>query len=382
MSVPTLQQLFTPLTRDQVMAAQLQVATALGLPTTAWMSESVDLEILTINAANVSSFSDTAMAAAAGGLLDYAAGDWLTLLAHELYEVDREEATFGTCPFRLTNTSAVAYVFSAGEIRVYNTASGKTYTSTTGGSLGPGNVMPTTLLITIVADEPGTESNAVLGEITGFVTPVQGVTGTNTEILVGSDEQSDTALRAICRESLAKASPNGPSDAYNYFAKISARPDGTNIGVTRSNLVQGDGVITTYVADASGPIDSGDLTYVDSSIQLNAVPTGFTAITTNATGLTVPITTTVYLSPTSTVTLAELEEAIETKLTEYFSAAPIGGYQVAGGFIFYDAIIGQIFAAAPGQIIQATLQAPTDDIPLLPNQVAVLGTVTVTLGNP
>jgi phage-related baseplate assembly protein len=382
MSVPTLQQLFTPLTRDQVMAAQLQVATALGLPTTAWMSESVDLEILTINAANVSSFSDTAMAAAAGGLLDYASGDWLTLLAHELYEVDREEATFGTCPFLLTNTSAISVPLNPGDLRVYNTASGKTYTSTTGGTLPPGNVTPTTLLVTIVADETGTESNAVIGEITGFVTPVQGVTGTNTEILVGSDEQSDTSLRALCRESLAKASPNGPSDAYNYFAKISARPDGTSIGVTRTNLDQGDGVITTYVADASGPIDSGDLAYVDSSIQLNAVPTGFTAVTTNATAVTVNIATTVYLSNASTVTVAELEEAIEEKLTEYFSAAPIGGYQVAGGYIFYDAIIGQLFAAAPGQIIQATLQSPADDVALLTNEVAVLGTITVTLGSP
>lgn len=381
MSVPTLQNLYTAKTADEVLAVILEVAADLDLPTTAWQAQGVDREILFIIATAISRFTDGSFTAAAGGLLDYASGDWLTLLAYELYNVTRTPATFGTCTERLTNTSAFSYTPSAGDVRFYNVETGKTYTSTTGGTLGPGDVTPTTLDVTIVADEAGSASNATVGQITGFVTPMLGVTGTNLEVLVGEEEQDDVSLRTLCKQSLAKASPNGPADAYNYFAKIATRTDGTNIGVTRTNLVQGDGTVIVYVADDSGPIDAADLADVDASIQLNAVPTGITAETLNATGVTVNIATTIYLTPGSTLTQSELSALVVAQLTDYFAAAPIGGYVVGGGYIFFDAIIGQIFRAS-SQIIQATMTTPSDDVALDANEVGVLGTVTVTLGHP
>lgn len=379
MSVPTLSQLYSAKTREDVLAVILEVAQALKLPTTAWQSGSVGREILEICAQIGSNFSIGSVVAASGGLLDYATGDWLTLLAFELYDVTREEATFGTCTERLTSTANVSYPITAGSMRFYNTRSGKTYTCTTGGTLAPGNVTPQTLDITITADEAGSASNAAIGEISGVVTPLFGVTAANTEILVGNDAETDEALRERCRESLAKASPNGPSDAYNYFAKTATRStDGSAIGVTRTNLDQGNGTVTVYVADASGPIDSGDLADVDTAIQLNCVPTGFTAVTVNAAAVTVPVTATIYLTRTSTLTIAQVTELITEKLTDYFANAPIGGYQAGGGFIFTSAIIGQMFEAS-AEIVRVTLAAPAVDVALNPNEVAVLGAITITL---
>jgi phage-related baseplate assembly protein len=380
MSVPTLTQLYTSKTREEVLAVILEVAQALGLPVTAWQAGSVGREILEICAQAGSNFSVGSVVAASGGLLDYAEGDWLTLLAFELYDVTREEATFGTCTVTLTSVANVSYSLAAGDMRFYNTRSGKTYTSSTGGTLAPGNITTQTLDVTIVADEAGSASNAAIDEISGIVTPLFGVTATNIEILVGNAAETDAALRTRCRESLAKASPNGPSDAYNYFAKTATRSsDDSAIGVTRTNLDQGNGTVTVYVADASGPIDDADLADVDSSIQLNCVPTGFTAITVNATAVTVPIAATVYLRGTSSLSVAQLTTLVTDRLTDYFANAPIGGYQAGGGFIFTSAIIGQMFEAST-DIVRVILTTPSTDVALDASEVAVLGTITLTMG--
>ena len=379
MSVPTLDQLYSAKSKDEVLAVVLEVAQAVGLPITAWQSGSVGRELLEICSQIASNYSDVSTVIASGGLLDYATAAWLTLNAFEIYEVAREDATFGTCTERLTSTANVSYTLNPGDMRFYNTASGKTYTSTTGGTLAPGNITPQTLDLTIVADEAGSASNAAVGDITGIVTPLFGVTATNLETLVGNDEESDDALRIRARESMAKASPNGPSDAYNYFAKTATRStDGTAIGVTRTNLVEGNGTITVYVADASGPIDSQDLSDVDTAIQLNCVPTGFTAVTLNANPVNVPISATIYLQIGSTLTIDQLTTLITKQLTAYFGAAPIGGYQAGGGFIFTSAIIGQMFEAS-SQIVRAVLTAPSADVALTADQVGVLGAITLTL---
>lgn len=379
MTVPALDDLYTPKTREEVMAVQIEVAQALGLPTTAWESGSVGREYLEISAQTAANYSESSVEAASAGLLDYTEDEWLTLSAYQIYQVTRIEATFGTTDVTLTNTSALSYPLAVGDLILYNTASGKTYTSTTGGTLGPGNVTPTKLTITVRADEAGTDSNAAVGQISGFVTPLLGVTGTNAEALVASDEETNEALRERCRESMAKASPNGPAFAYEYYAKIATRTDESAVGVTRVNLDQGNGTVIVYVADASGPIDDDDLEFVDDSIQLNVVPTGFTAEILNAEAVTVNVAATVYLASTSTLTIAELNELIEDQLTDYFASAPIGGYQAGGGFIFQSAIVGQIFEAAPGQVIRVIPTAPTADVALTESQVGVLGTVTITL---
>ena len=381
MSVPTLTQLYEPKTAEEVLAVILEVATAVQLPVTAWQAGSVGRELLEICANAIATFTATSTSAAAGGLLGYSEADWLTLLAFELYEVTREPATFGTCTVRLTSTSTLSNVFAAGDLRFYNTRSGKTYTSTTGGSLPPGNITPTTLDVTVQADEAGSDSNASVGEVSGMVTPVLSVTATNIDVCVGNDEESDNALRTRCTESLAKASPNGPSDAYNYFAKIATRAsDDSLIGVTRVNLDDsGNGTILVYVADSGGPIDDDDLEDVDSSIQLNAVPTGFTAETLNAEAVQVNVSATVYITRTSSLSITQVTELITEQLQDYFSNSPIGGYQAGGGFIFTSAIIGQMFESS-SDIVRVVLDNPASDVALGPSEVAVLGDITITMG--
>src|ERR1700744_1775401 len=97
MSAPTLAELFTPATSDGVFSSMLTIAQQVGLPATAWQPISVGREILAITAQEIANFSVIAQGgAAAGGLLDFATGDWLTLLAISNFGVPRISATFGT----------------------------------------------------------------------------------------------------------------------------------------------------------------------------------------------------------------------------------------------------------------------------------------------
>lgn len=371
MAVPTLNELFTPLTRDQVVASMIDVAEQLGLPITAWEAGSVGREILEICAQMVANQTQTGAVAAAGGLLSYATGLWLTLLAYELYEVERTPATAGTGDLNMTNASGVTYTLAAGDVRGVNRTTGATYTSTTGGTLNSGGG---TLTVTLVADLPGTDSNASAGEIDTLVTPLLGVTVTNPNAIVGTNEMTDAELVTLCRESVAKASPNGPQDAYSYFAKTTERSTGVLVGVTRVTVVQGNGTNYVYLASADGIVEASDVALVNTRIQTNVVPTGFTAVVSSATAQNVDVTATVYLALSSTLTNAEAQAAILEKLLAYFATIPVGGFSAGlqTNAIFLEAIIGQIFQAIPGQIVQVELTAPLADIGLSNNSVAVL----------
>ena len=383
MSDPTLAELFTPATSDGVFSSMLTIAQQVGLPATAWQPISVGREILAITAQEIANFSVIAQGgAAAGGLLDFATGDWLTLLAISNFGVPRISATFGTTQLTLTNSSAVSFTFAAGDIIFLNSRTGETYTNTTGGNLAASGG---TLVVSVIANDAGSIANANPGEISELQTPLLGVTCTNAAALVGNDEQSDDDLRQLCRESMAKASPNGPRDAYNYFAKTATRPDGSNVGITRVRVIQNNGSNDVYVADADGIVTgtinpdgsgSGDLYYVDQAIKANCVPTGLTETTHSAIEHDILITADVYVRSTSTLSVGDAQTEILDQLTQYFKTIPIGGYDVSGGgYVFLDAVISQIFQAAPNDIVQAVITSLTADEAMGPTDVGVLTSV-------
>lgn len=382
MTTPSLDDLYTAKTRDQVLASILQVADQLGFPITAWQAEGVARETLVIVSAIGAAFSVSAVDLAKIGLLSYAEGDGLTLVAKDGFAVTRIEATNGTTTVTLTNTSGVLYNIAAGDLRFFNLDGGATYTSTTGGTLtGLG-----TLTVTVVADLAGTASNAAPHQIRGMLTPLNGVTCDNAAPLVGTDAESDAALRKRCTESLAALSPNGARDAYNYFSKTTFRPDGSNAGVTRTAVSEANASLTVYVASASGVVtgnalplgNTTDLGLVNTNIQTKCVPTGFTATVVSATPVTVPVTATVYLSQGSTLDSDQAKKLVQDQLTAYFAQIPIGGYDRGlGGKVFKEAITGQIFQASD-QFIEVTLTVPASDVSLSAPDVAVLGTVTIT----
>ena len=384
MAVPTLDELFTAFTRDQVVASALQVAGQVELPVTAWEAGSVGREIIEILCQLMASFSSGAgSTAAAAGLLDYATGEWLTLTASQVYETDRVEATAGTFTATLTNTSNVPYTFNLNDVRLLCEANGgKTYLNTNTSPVNlaawSGSGAYPTCTLEFVAEEVGTASNADVGQINQLASPLPGVTATNSSPCAGTDEETDTALVLRCRESVARLSPNGPADAYNYFAKSTVRGDGTNCGVTRTKVSQPvttPGSLIVYLASTAGPVASTDVALVQTNLLENCVPTGITCTAASAVVRNVSVSANVYLSPSSTATAAEIADQVQEALEAYFESLPIGGISLlagAGGYVLLDMLIATIAAANTSQIVQVTISSLGQDVLLAANEVAVL----------
>lgn len=106
-------------------------------------------------------------------------------------------------------TSATATTF-----QVQLSSSG-TYTS--GGNVYACTVVP------MSADALGIASNAGPGTVTTAVTQNAGVVISNIVGWSGSNYESNTALATRAQNSLGAASPNGPSQAYVYFATSAAQ---------------------------------------------------------------------------------------------------------------------------------------------------------------
>jgi phage-related baseplate assembly protein len=380
MSVPTLEELFTPLTRDQVLESELSIAQQLGMPVTAWQPVSIAREILYINAQMVANFSTTTSATARGGYLEYATGGWLTLLADQLFDVQRIESSSATGPILLTNTSTNPYTVTAGSVRVLNENNETTYTSTTGGTV---NANGGTLQLDFVADVPGAASTLTETDVLSLVTSLPGVTPSWVSDLVGTDEETDSALRDRCRSSNARVSPNGPADAYRYYALTTTRPDGTSVGVTRTNVVQGNGTVTVYVADSDGIVVSQDVAYVQANLNENVTPTGFTVATYSAALKTISIDMTLVKSATATASNEELQELITAAISGYFSGVAVGGNKsLSFNGIYLSTLVTLARVACGESVVNVVITDPAVNVPLAANQVPVIdGSINFTWSN-
>lgn len=369
MAAVTFDELMVPITRDQFVESMLQILADLGLPTTAWQELSAVREYIYATANSDAILSDSITPAARAGLLDYAEGQWLTLTADQEYDVERIVSTFATGDIRLTETDGDPHTFAAGDVRVLNETTGKTYTNSEGGTLTANG----TLDLAFIADEPGSASDLVSGQTLSLLTAIPGVTPSHVADLLGQDEETDQSVRDRCRDSMAKASPNGPAAAYDYFAKSALRPDGTAVGVTRTKRVEANATVTLYCADADGGISAPDVAIVQDVIDLNVVPTGFTAIVVAASTLAVSLAFTLYRSPTATASEASLEVLINAAIASYFSSIPVGGDpSLSFQGIFVSTLIQRIRNACGANVVDVVVTTPAADVALGDSQVPVI----------
>lgn len=106
------------------------------------------------------------------------------------------------------------------------TATGPTAFSVAVGSSGAwtaGGSVYSTTIATMTADVAGTGSSAGPGTVTTAITQNTGVFVSNLVGWAGSNAESNTSLANRAVLSLAAASPNGPSQAYIYFAETAAQ---------------------------------------------------------------------------------------------------------------------------------------------------------------
>lgn len=382
----TLEELTTPLTVDEVSESIYDALEALGVKTSSWKPGAVARTIIAGVSIVLAAFSTLQALIAKNGFLELSEGDWLTVVARQVYGVEKNTGTFAAGELTLDNTGGGVHTPGIGDVIALNTTTGKTYRNTEAFSIG---AFETGVLVDFEAIEIGSPSTSAPNEIDALETVLLGVTVDNVAALVGLDAEADEALKARARAKTGTLSPNGPSDAYRFLALSAETDDGTLAGVTRvTEVPDGEGNVIVYVATASGPITGsiGDTTTplgaVDEAIQTQAVPLAVTATTTSAVANDIDVTYEIWLRSTIGLTVPEIDALIDAALIDFMATQPIGGSRKVpgGGFVFTDAIEAAITGSLPaGALIDLDLAAPAADVAIAANEAPVLDTVTPTI---
>lgn len=380
----TLKELTTALTSAEIRDRIYQALAAFGVRTAGWKPGATARTIIAGVSIILAAFSRLQADIAKSGFLELAEGDWLEIVARNVYGVEKNKGSFASGNVSLTNAGGGVFTVGVGETVVTNTTTGKTYANVEAYTLA---ALETNKIVAVQAVESGSASTASAGDIDAFETTMLGVSVTNPTALVGLDAETDPVLRGRCRAKIGTLSPNGPKDAYFFVAVTAETSEGVPCGVTRvTTVADGAGGVTVYVASASGPLvgTSGDLTTpfgaVESAVHLLVEPLGINATVTNATALVVAASYFVYVK-NLTLSAAELETVIEAKLAEALAVIPIGGARTTAiglGNVYTDLIESVISEETKkvASFINLNMSIPAADVPVAANEAPVLGVVT------
>jgi len=341
----------------------VDTATAVGLRTENWVDGGYTRTLVALFGQLHTYGGSVVRIIAASGFLDTAEGAWLKLLVRNLFGVEAIEATYASAPdsLLLTNTGGGLFVWEPGDIIVAHTSTKATYKTTTGGTLNPG--VGQQLLLSLIAEEPGSGSNAAVGAITSMVTTFLGVTCTNVVGLVGLDEEKDPALRARARDSVALLALGGIKRAYEFIARSATDGSGVSLGVTRVRVMPaaGDGTLVVYVATASGSMSGPNVAFVQTAFDATVSPYGLDATAVSASNLSVTAPCTIYLPASLGITELEARTNVLAAMQAYVTGLPIGGVVItpATGKIYWRALLAVAAGANPGTL-KAQLTSEVD----------------------
>jgi hypothetical protein len=371
----SLAQLLVRATKAQFYETAINVAQTLGLPVTTWQPGDPTRSLYHVEAEFLDQLEGLAHDFVQSGFLDSAVGNWLKLLAKEVFNIEIPPATFAATDVVLTNDGAGHFEIEAGDLVLKNTSTGKIYRNTTGGVLlsGTGN----TLTVAVEAEEAGSESSAGVGQIDDLVTALIDVTCSNPLPAVGIDEQDKQTTIDQCRAKLSTLSPNGTKDAYAFVARNFELSGTSVVSRVRTYSNSTNGQVRVYLASAAGGITAPDVALVDAAIQKWATPIAITSIVASATPVVVPITYTINVYRRVNKTVQTVKDDIAANLATMFSARPIGG-DIAPpltGRIYQSMIESVIRGTHAQDTFSVNLSAPSADVGLAEHEVATLGTI-------
>ncbi len=366
----TLDTLLDPPTKDEQLTELLADAVALGFPTTSWHSGSVPRTLLEVEAETLSGVKAQVRDAAAGGFIDLAAGDWLTLLARGVFEVERDPGLLTQGTIRLT-CSAAAGPYSIGVRSLWvSDALGRRYTNIAAGTLASGG----TLDLTVEAEQVGSEYNVAIGAITILVLALPGVTVTNPDIgggtwitQAGAGAEGDEALRARCRARWGTLGTGSTASAYEYWARA-ASAEVRRVTVREHDAlgIDTDGAVTVVLAGETGTVSaaavSAVLAYIAERKPL-CVDLYVAACSVISFGVTGTLTARVG-SPSA---LATAKANIES----------LGAMLRIGETVYRAAIIEQ--AMLPDGAVNFVLTTPATDVPLAWDEVVTIDASAIAL---
>lgn len=360
-----LSDLLTPSTADDVEAEILATLETLGFQVTSWGQSAAPRLLIRAFSVVVAALTVVLFQLTASAFLSFAVGRWLTVLAKDVYDIDRDPAVAVEGTFLLTDeASGGPYTITAGVTRFQTSDGSKVFVATTGGTL----TLDGTLAVTVQATLPGSSYNLPNGTALVFVTDLPGVSVANPDpgsgtwiTTAGQDEQTDASLRSECKAKWGTLAMGVAKDAYVAWSK-QASSAVTRVKVYDDNPI-GPGTVRIVVAGAAGGITVGELAAVDAFVRpRKALGTSTLQIDT-ASNVAISVEGTIYV-------LSSQREAAETAIAEALAALSAEteiGTEVALSSV-YEAIAG------PTGVTKATVADPTGDTSLGDDEVPTFTT--------
>jgi hypothetical protein len=343
--------LFAPMSGDVVLTVMISALVTMKVRADLWPKEGVLISCMTVVANAISGAINNRIAATKAGWLPTAVGAWLTWLAFYMYGVIRTAATFANGPVTLTNSGGSTFSYAPFTATFQHSTTKATYVNIDAISLPPGPL--TTVTVQVQANVQGSASNAQPGDVTVLVTAMPGVSCTNLQPILGSDEQSDPSLQKLCWNSIAANSAYGPRQSFEYAiqtAKNSVTGAAVNINRWTPPKPSHTGEVFIWVASPQGVPLTTDVTGVATNIEAIARPQGVVVTVQGAVAQPITDTLTVYVTATPGVSATDVQQAVQTALSTFFEDYPIGGRVGPVGItgLFANAIVGACFGAWPG----------------------------------
>lgn len=358
--------LFTALTAAKVYATALEIAEAFGLPVTSWRDGDPTKTLLEFCARILTEREGWTIELAKSAFLSTASGAWLTILALEVYGVNRALATYATPTVTITNAGGGRYVISNGSHTFKCSATGITYHSA---NETPIEVVPGgTYTIELVADVAGSDGTVGVNDVDSIVTTMLQVSIVSSTASSARDEESDDALKSRCRASTGALSPDGPRDAYEFVVLNSELTGVTDI--TRALTIDDSdtGHVRVLLAGPSGPVLGSSVTAAQLAVDKWAAPWTVTATVENTSVMTQDIAVSINqeLPP-------DAEGTVSDAIAGLFANADIGAP------IAHDAIRSAIrVALALSPSATVTLTTPAGDVDPGETATVRVGTVNLT----
>ncbi|MCL2777713.1 MAG: baseplate J/gp47 family protein [Polyangiaceae bacterium] len=364
-------------TKDAIYRTALSIASGIGVPVSSWQAGDPTRSLFHVESESLSTLEVLVSNFIRSGFLGFATGVWLKIRAKQGYNVDVPEATFATTNVVLTNTGKGVHDFDPGDLTLKNSLTGKTYRNVTGGHLDAlTNAGPGTLIVSVVADEAGSDSSAGAGEIDDFVAGPIGVSCSNPTAAIGLDEQDEATTVQQCLDSLGPLSPDGPREAYAFVART-PKLTGTR-AVTRARVYPDSdtGDVLMYIAGPSA-VSEADRKLVEEAIVRWCTPLTITPTVLIAPNVVIPVSYEIWIYKSVNLDEDKIKSAVVTKLMELFRSRPMGGDITppdTTGVLYRTAIKSKIESAF-SQIYRVELSAPIANVTLGDGEVLALGPV-------
>lgn len=381
----TLQQLRTPVTKEEARAWAVTELADLGFNAKSWQEGAWQLVLLHLFTDTYANLSNNIATLANAGFNSTADGDALTEFSDSHYDNQRTLATRAVHSLEVTNSAATGpYSPTAGAFIARDTVTGLLYRNISNFSIDVG----ATETIQVRCDTPGTQGNVAIGTITDLVTTFAGITVTNPDVGDGTslvtaavDAEGDAALRARNRSKWGSLTWATPAAGYEYFARQGSA-NAVRVKVDDGNP-RGPGTVDVYIATGSGVATSTDVSDVQSKLdeRHSGTPDPLAkAAAAQAQNFTANIYVTAAHFSGGTIT-AEKKTEIETALRDYVNGLAIGGAITpppdgdgTTGYLDFSEWVGAVTAVAGVKKVGSP--SPAADVAIGAYDVLTVGTIT------